>query len=118
MRDRIGFLSLLSLAFLVALFFSFGLAQVLEASGIKAPRTNLDVLELFQARLAEVEATGGIAFLGDSTAMSGQGRQYAIPGRLGALLGEQAGGPPVVSLAEAGLGHTMLSVQYRCGLDE
>ena len=104
MRDRIGFLSLLGLAFLVALFFSFGLAQVLGASGIKAPRTNLDVLELFQSRLAEVEATGGIAFLGDSTAMSGQGRQYTIPGRLGALLGEQAGGPPVVSLAEAGLG--------------
>ena len=47
MRDRIGFLSLLGLAFLVALFFSFGLAQVLGASGIKAPRTNLDVLELF-----------------------------------------------------------------------
>lgn len=104
MRDRIGVLSLVVLALLVALFFSFALARVLEASGIKAPRTNLDVLELFQSRLAQVEAVRGVAFLGDSTAMSGEGPKYAIPGRLGALLRKQAGGPPVVSLAEAGLG--------------
>ena len=36
-----------SLALLMALFFSLGLAKALAESGVVAPRTNLDVLDLF-----------------------------------------------------------------------
>ena len=104
MRNSIRVLILAGLALLAALLFSFGLGRILAEAGVTAPRTNLDVLWLFQSRLEKVEAVHGIAYLGDSTGMSGEGQKYSIPGRLNALLQQQPDMPPVVSLAEAGLG--------------
>ncbi|MEE3327058.1 MAG: hypothetical protein VX252_06980 [Myxococcota bacterium] len=104
MRNRIGFAALTCLTLLVALLASLGLGKVLDEAGVSPPRTNLDVLELFQSRLARVNALHGIAYLGDSTGMSGEGSKYSIPGRVESVLQKQPGLPPVVSLAEAGLG--------------
>jgi hypothetical protein len=104
MRNGIRILILTGLALMAALLFSVGLNRILDEAGVKAPRTNLDVLWLFQSRLKKVEAVHGIAYLGDSTGMSGDGQKYSIPGRLNALLQQQPDMPPVVSLAEAGLG--------------
>ena len=92
------------MALAVGLFLSLGMAKVLEDSDIEAPRTNLEVLDLFQSRLVEVEAARGIAYLGDSTGMSGKGAKYSISGRLDTFLQKNPALPPVVSLSEAGLG--------------
>ena len=104
LRNSIWILILAGLGLAAALLFSLGLVKVLDDAGVEAPRTNLDVLGLFQSRLEKIEAVHGIAYLGDSTGMSGKGQKYSIPGRVDALLQEKGGMPPVISLAEAGLG--------------
>ena len=103
-QGRLGLVIGVAVALAVGLFLSLGVAKVLEGADIAAPRTNLDVLGLFQSRLVEVKAARGIAYLGDSTGMSGKGAKYSIPGRLGISLQKNPARPPVVSLAEAGLG--------------
>ena len=104
LQDRMGLFAWLILPLLVALLFSLGLARALDQSEVEARRTNLEVLGLFQSRLVEVRAARGIAYLGDSTGMSGKGPRYSIPGRLGTSLARNPALPPVISLAEAGLG--------------
>lgn len=95
---------LVGVATAAALLLSLALVKLLDISGVDGPRTTLDVLGLFQSRLDEVEAVHGIAFLGDSTGMSGKGQKYSIPGRIDEALKGMPEMPPVISLAEAGLG--------------
>ncbi len=95
---------LLLVAGAAASLFSLLVVKGLDATGIEAPRTTLDVLVRWQTRVEKVRKLDAIAYLGDSTALSDQGHKHTIPGRISALLGRVEGMPKVVSLADAGLG--------------
>ena len=95
---------LVLIAFGAGLLFSLAVVRGLDSADIKAPRTTLDALEAWQHRLRKVRRLHAVAYLGDSTALSGKGYKYTIPGRLDAELKKRDEPVRLISLADAGLG--------------
>ena len=103
-RIPVRMVLLLLVAGASASLLSLALVQGLESAGIETPRTTLNVLSRWQDRVQTVRSREAVAYLGDSTAFSDKGYKYTIPGRIGKQLAEAEGMPPLVSLADAGLG--------------
>ena len=99
-----GLIFLFGVAGVASALLSLMVVKGLDAAGIDTPRTTLDVLSRWQARVETVRKRNAVAYLGDSTALSDKGYKYTIPGLMGARLGRVEGMPPLVSLADAGLG--------------
>ena len=95
---------LLGVAGVAASLLSLMVVKGLDAADVETPRTTLDVLSRWQGRVETVRTRHAVAYLGDSTALSDKGYKYTIPGRIGARLSRVDGMPPLVSLADAGLG--------------
>ncbi|MEE3328500.1 MAG: hypothetical protein VX252_14275 [Myxococcota bacterium] len=103
-RIPFRFFWLLLIAGASASLVSLGVVKGLDAAGIESPRTTLDVLASWQRRAEQVRRGRAIAYLGDSTALSDKGYKHTIPGQIATRLSQSRGMPPVVSLADAGLG--------------
>ena len=73
---------LLAVAIAASALLSLMVVKGLDAAGIETPRTTLDVLSRWQARVETVRKRNAVAYLGDSTALSDKGYKYTIPGRI------------------------------------